>query len=298
MPHHLINTSTRTPRLAIHGGQFRPGTREIAAETAIALVYNGVPHAVLMATPADLEDLALGFSLTEGIIKSPAGLTSIEIAPQPGGVELRIRLALGRARSDRGRAIVGSTGCGLCGVATLAEAVRPPPPVHSDLTISATELAAAMAQMRQHQHLGRATAAVHAAALWTHKDGLALLREDVGRHNALDKLAGAIARHPIDPTQGVILLTSRVSVEMVQKTARIGAPIIAAISAPTSLAIATAEACGITLAAIVRDDGFELFTAPHRIVHQSRVAATAPAAPPPALPPGPSRPAPASRHPQ
>lgn len=244
-------------------------TREIAEETPIAIVHNGTTMAVMMATPADLEDFAIGFSLTEGAIQSLADVESVEILQQEDGIEARLWLAPAAAErlATRRRRMAGPTGCGLCGVESLAAAGRAPPAVRGRLQLSPHDLLHAMGQLEEGQHIGRRTRAVHAAALWR-AGAVTALREDVGRHNALDKLAGALLRGSAQ-RDGVVLLTSRVSVEMVQKTAWLGAPILCAVSAPTALAIRQAETAGITLVAICRRDGFEVFTHPHRITRSA-----------------------------
>jgi FdhD protein len=243
------------------------GDRAIPEETATALTYNGGSYAVMMATPQDLEDFAVGFSLTEGIIESPSDIDSLEVIPQDDGVELRMWLRQAEANrlADRRRHIAGPTGCGLCGIDSIAEAMRPAAIVAHGGSFTADQIMAAMAALSPLQALNGATRAVHAAAFWTPLTGIVALREDVGRHNALDKLAGALARTDVDVTSGMVLLTSRVSVEMVQKTAVIGAPLIASVSAPTALAVRMAAAAGITLVAIARQDGFEIFANNHRL---------------------------------
>jgi FdhD protein len=249
-------------------GSFAPGERLIPEETAVALTYGRATYAVMMATPADLEDFAVGFSLNEGLIASPAEIEELDVIAAARGVELRMRLA--QAREDamfaRRRHLTGATGCGLCGMESLEEATRPPPRVASDLRVSAEAIVAAMAAMAPRQALNRQTRAIHAAGFWDPGAGIVALREDVGRHNALDKLAGALSRAGVAGSRGAVLLTSRVSVEMVQKTASIGAPLLVAVSAPTALALRVAEAAGITLAAIARADGYEVFTHPDRIL--------------------------------
>jgi FdhD protein len=262
----MTDLSVALPRLAVRGPLIEPGFRQAPEESAVALVYGGTTQAVLMATPADLEDLAVGFSLTEGIVESAKAIAELEIVEQADGIELRMWLvdAASKAFVDRRRTSLGPTGCGLCGIESLAEAVRPVRRVESQLTVSRGELMRAVSALSG-LPLGSATRAVHAAGLWIPGQGLRLVREDVGRHNALDKVAGALARQEGQAADGIVVLTSRVSVEMVQKAARMGSSIIAAVSAPTALAVRTAEQAGITLAAVVRDDGFEVFTGSSRI---------------------------------
>ncbi|HXV01885.1 MAG TPA: formate dehydrogenase accessory sulfurtransferase FdhD [Caulobacteraceae bacterium] len=251
----------------LRGGVAGEGARAIPEETAIAFVYDAGAEAVMMATPADLEDFAVGFSLTEGIVRAPGEIRELEIVPQAQGIELRIWLAAGRGRSlaRRRRARAGPTGCGLCGVESLADALPSPPRVASALAVEAADILAGMAELAPRQELNLATRAVHAAALWVPGVGIIAVREDVGRHNALDKLAGALARAGRAAGAGVILITSRLSVELVQKAAAIGAPILAAVSAPTALALRTAEAAGITVIGVVRADGLEVFTHAERV---------------------------------
>ncbi len=250
-------------------GQSRAADRSIPEETPVALVYDGATEAVMMATPADLEDFAIGFSLTEGLIRHPAEIRGLEILPMADGIEARMWLVPDRSReaSVRRRTRAGPTGCGLCGVESLAEAgrLRQSRPLPSVMPVTAAQVLAAMAELDAAQSLGPETRAVHAAGFWRPGAGLVTLREDVGRHNALDKLVGGLARTGEADVGGAVLLTSRVSVEMVQKTASLGAPLLVAMSAPTALAVRTAESAGITLVAVARRDGFEVFTHPHRI---------------------------------
>jgi len=241
------------------------GARITAEETPVALVHDGSTTAVMMATPADLEDFAVGFSLTEAVVDSVTQIRDIEVAASDLGVEVRMWLAPQCAMrlAARRRRLAGPTGCGLCGVESLAEAVRPPALIESALRAAPDELLAAMRALSEAQDLGRRTRAAHAAGFWAGGE-LVAVREDVGRHNALDKLAGALARRAVAP-EGVVLLTSRVSVEMVQKTAALGAPMLCAVSAPTTLAVRAAEAAGLTLVAVARTDGLEVFTRPERL---------------------------------
>jgi FdhD protein len=270
------NSDMRPPTTTVRATVWRrqgasDGSRIIPEETAVALSYDGGTYAVMMATPQDLEDFALGFSLSEGIVSAPADIRQLDVVEHASGVELRMWLAEPRAAAlgQRRRHLAGPTGCGLCGIDSLEEAVRPAPRVAAGGSYTPTEIMQALEALRARQELNRQTRAVHAAAFWRRGSGLAALREDVGRHNALDKLAGALAREGVAGTGGTVLLTSRVSVEMVQKTAVIGAPLLVAVSAPTALALRTAEAAGITLVGVARGDGFEIFTHPHRIVAES-----------------------------
>jgi FdhD protein len=248
------------------GGPSR-GRRAIPEETAIALTYNGGTYAVMMATPQNLRDFAVGFSLSEGIVQCPDDIRSLDIVDLDDGIELRMWLAPSRADrlNERRRHIAGPTGCGICGIESIAEAVRPAAIVAQGGGFSSQEVMTAMQSIPPLQTINVETRAVHAAAFWMPGRGTVALREDVGRHNALDKLAGALAQGRISTDQGMVLLTSRVSVEMVQKTAAMGAAVMVAVSAPTALAVRMADAAGITLAAIARGDGFEIFTHPGRI---------------------------------
>jgi FdhD protein len=258
------------------------GTRSIPEETALALTYNGGTYAVMMGTPQDLEDFAIGFSLSEGIIQSPADLDSLDVVPLDDGIELRMWLPQSKANrlSERRRHIAGPTGCGLCGIDSIVEAVRPAAIIASGGSFSPHDIATAMQSLAPLQAINIETRAVHAAAFWTPARGIVALREDVGRHNALDKLAGALAQEQLKEQgkfsvrEGMVLLTSRVSVEMVQKTAAIGAPLMVAVSAPTALAVRMADEAGITLAAIARADGFEVFSHPERITAAAQPSGT------------------------
>jgi FdhD protein len=248
------------------GGAVRAGERVLAEETPVAFTYDGAAHAVMMATPADLTDFAVGFSLTEGIVAAASEIADLEIVPVDTGVNLRMWLSGGPsdAFEARRRRYWGPAGCGMCGLESLAEANRAIPRVTSELQVTAAAIEAALATLPPAQTLNRRTRAVHAAGFWQ-AGSLLLVREDVGRHNALDKLAGALAREGRTAAAGLVVLSSRLSVELVQKAAMIGAPVLVAVSAPTALAVRTAEAAGITLIGVGRGDGFEVFTGMQRI---------------------------------
>lgn len=249
-------------------GTLSEGQRRVPEEMPVSLTFNGGSYAVMMATPRDLTDFAIGFSRNEGIINAPNDLVSLDVVELDDGVELRMWLAPEKAEriAERRRYMAGPTGCGICGIDSIAEAVRPVAIVPEGRRFTSTDIMTALAGIEPLQAINHATRAVHAAAFWTPARGVMALREDVGRHNALDKLAGHLAQSSVIATEGIVLLTSRVSVEMVQKAAAIGAPVIVAVSAPTALAVKMAERAGITLVAIARNDGFEIFTHPQRIL--------------------------------
>ena len=263
----MADPTTTVGRTAWRGGRLSDGERVIPEETAVAFTYNGTSYAVMMATPRDLEDFAVGFSLTERVVASLDEIESLEVLDEDIGIELRMRLAGPQAEAfqARRRFLAGPTGCGLCGIESLAEAVRSPPRVAVAASFPARDIMEAVAALDGRQDINRATHAVHGAAFWRRGEGLVALREDVGRHNALDKLAGALGRAGVDTAKGIGVVTSRLSIEMIQKAAAIGLPVLAAVSAPTALAVRTAQAAGMTLVAVARSDGFEIFTHPERI---------------------------------
>ena len=255
------------PRLSFGASAPAPGARNLPAEVAVALSFNGTTQAVMMATPADLIDFAYGFSLTEGIA-SPGDVDSINIVETPLGIDLQIWLRNeAEARLvGRRRTMTGPVGCGLCGIDSLTEAMRAPRPLPpGNFHLTSVQVMAAIASLPAAQPLHDATRAVHAAGFWA--GGLHNVREDVGRHNALDKLIGHLCRQA--PVAGAVLLTSRVSIDMVQKVCALGAPVLIAVSAPTAQAVAMADAAGLTLIACARADRFEVFTHPQRLIPES-----------------------------
>jgi FdhD protein len=222
----------------------------------------------MMATPADLEDFAVGFSLAEGIIERADEVVAIEAIEAGEGIDVQVTLKdmTADALIARRRRMAGPVGCGLCGIESIEQASRPVRPVGShDVRLTAREIADATSMLAAAQALNRQTRAVHAAGFYSPDQGLIAIREDVGRHNALDKLVGAVLLGGWAASLGAVVVTSRLSVEMVQKTAALGVPILIAISAPTALAIRTATAAGITLIGIARDEDFEIFTRPDRV---------------------------------
>ncbi|WP_239700559.1 formate dehydrogenase accessory sulfurtransferase FdhD [Massilia sp. 9096] len=239
----------------------------VVDEAAVALVYNGISHAVMMATPADLEDFALGFSLSEGLIASPAECYGIEVENGPGGISVQLEIASGAfmALKERRRTLAGRTGCGLCGVDSLQQVCQPLSRLAPAQGFHAAGVRAALGAIGAEQKLTRLTGAAHAAA-WCDMDGrLLIVREDVGRHNALDKVIGAMRRLDADPKTGFFLITSRVSFEMAQKAAVAGASALVGMSAPTLAAVELADAAGMTLLAFARGADFVCYTHPAQL---------------------------------
>lgn len=247
-------------------GQARQQPDWIAEEVPVSLVFNGISHAVMMASPADLEDFALGFGLTEGLLADASELYGVESTVVADGIELSLDVASAcewRLKTRR-RSMAGRTGCGLCGTDSLAQVRRALPPVANTCTTPAA-LARAQLALREQQRTQALTGACHAAA-WCGLDGrIELAREDVGRHNALDKVIGAMARSRRVPTEGFLCITSRASFEMVQKSAMAGVGLLAAVSAPTALAIDTARQCGLALTGFVRGQDCVAYTFPERL---------------------------------
>lgn len=236
-----------------YAGAARGIVRPLAVETPIAVEVNGVAYAVMMGTPADLDDYALGFALAEGMIDAPDELLDLAVAAVDHGAILRLTLSDRRAAPllERVRLRVSEGSCGLCGLESIAEVLRPLPRLPLATPIAAAAIQAALLAIGNHQ--GR-TGAMHAAAFCDRDGAIRLVREDVGRHNALDKLVGALARAGLDPASGFILVTARCSYELVEKTVRAGCPVLVAISAATSLAVERARAAGLTLIALARAD--------------------------------------------
>ncbi|CCM77569.1 formate dehydrogenase accessory sulfurtransferase FdhD [Rhizobium mesoamericanum] len=255
-------------RTARSGRVAMPGERLVPEEVPIAFSYGGSTHAVMMGTPGDLKDFAIGFSLTEGIISDIGQIEGIEIFDSEKGIDIQIALVdeVAAALTARRRSMAGPVGCGLCGIESIEQAVRKVPDV-GDVSLHLTyrDIIQAVSSLNAAQPLHRETRAVHGAGFYLPGRGLLEVREDVGRHNALDKLCGAIVRQRQSAAEGMIAVTSRLSVEMVQKAAILGSSVLAAISAPTALAIRTADEAGMTLVALVRGEDFEIFTHPHRI---------------------------------
>ena len=258
----------QAPRLAFRAGGVFSAPRAVPEETPVAFSFAGTTHAVMMASPADLDDFALGFCLTEGIVASAHEIEAIEVEDHGAGIDIRIWLrdAANRSFEARRRRLAGPVGCGLCGIESIEEAMRAVARVDgSKIILQANEVAEAVRLLAAHQPMHERTGAVHAAGFYVPGGGIVAAREDVGRHNALDKLDGALAQAGVAGATGAVVVTSRVSVEMVQKAAAIGSPFILAVSAPTALAVRTAERAGMTLVALVRGDEFDVFTHPERI---------------------------------
>ncbi|MBY0342209.1 MAG: formate dehydrogenase accessory sulfurtransferase FdhD [Rhodocyclaceae bacterium] len=241
---------------------------ELVEEVPVALVYNGISHAVMLATPNDIADFALGFSLTEGILQSPSELYDVEVVELTNGIEARLDIATERfvTLKDRRRNLTGRTGCGLCGVESLDAAVRNPAPVDDGLRVMPDAIHKALDNLSELQLVHKKTGAAHAAAFALPDGTVLYAREDVGRHNALDKLLGALARNKVNPKSGFVVVTSRASYEMVQKTASQGIALLAAVSAPTAYARRLAEESNLTLIGMTRGTRMTVYAHKERIV--------------------------------
>jgi len=267
LPYPPVAGARATAVSGLRGGAVFETTDWVAEEVPVALVYNGVSHAVMLATPSDLEDFAVGFSCSEGIVDSPAQIYDIVQSETAQGITLALDVASScfARLKDRRRSLAGRTGCGLCGTDSLEQAVRQPLPLTTHQQFDAAAVSRALARMRERQLLLGVTGASHAAAWCTAAGEITLLREDVGRHNALDKLLGAAARAHLPVREGFIAVTSRASYEMVQKTASAGVSLLAAVSGVTGLAIDTAQCCGVTLLGFARGQDLSVYSRPDRI---------------------------------
>jgi FdhD protein len=255
-------------RIAVRAGVTTPGHRPLPEEVPVALSFGGTTQAVMMATPADLEDFGIGFALSEAIVSAATDVAELEIVEADQGFDVQMRLAdeVQSAFSARRRKMAGPVGCGLCGIESIDEALRAlPARTEVDLELSPGDVREAVHSLAMQQKLRAETGAVHAAGFYHPAKGMLCVREDVGRHNALDKLIGAMARSGLNPADGAIVITSRVSVDMVQKAVIAGTGVLIAVSAPTALAVRTAEAAGLTLVAGARGADFEVFTRSNRI---------------------------------
>lgn len=243
----------------------------VAEEVPIALVYNGTPHVVMLATPADIEDLATGFTLSEAVVRSADEIRSVSSSVRDdGALEAHITIAPARFSEllRRQRNLSGRTGCGLCGAENIEDAIRSPARVSEGVQISAADLHDALSALSSKQTINAQTGSVHAAAWVEPGRGILIVREDVGRHNALDKVIGAVVRDRRSFATGWFLVTSRASYEMVQKAATVGGTLLAAVSAPTAFAIRLAESGGLTLVGFAREHTHVVYAHPQRITRQ------------------------------
>jgi FdhD protein len=240
----------------------------VAEEMPVALVYHDVPHVVMLATPADLEDYAVGFTLSEGLVARADEIRGVEVVAGEASYDVKISVAWERFTQllQRRRNLAGRTGCGLCGAETAEDAIRECAPVPPGVTVTAAELHATLAQLPARQLLNKRTGSVHAAAWVLPGRGIQVVREDVGRHNALDKTIGALARTGADFAAGYMLITSRASYEMVQKAATVGISLLVAVSAPTAFAVRLAQRSGLTLVAFARADRHVVYAHPQRVL--------------------------------
>jgi FdhD protein len=255
------------PVLRVRGGEAGMVDDVLVDEVPVALVYNGISHAVMMATPADLEEFALGFSLSEGIIAAPGQCYAIDVERGAGGIAVHLEIASGAfmALKARRRSLAGRTGCGLCGIDSLDQVQRPLPRLAPAQGFHAAGVRRALGAIGAGQHLTRLTGAAHAAAWCAMDGGIRIAREDVGRHNALDKVIGAMARADARPADGFLLITSRVSFEMAQKAAMAGVSALVGMSAPTLAAVDLADGAGMTLLAFARGRDFVCYTHADRL---------------------------------
>jgi FdhD protein len=240
----------------------------VAEEMPVALVYHEVPHVVMLATPADLEDYAVGFTLSEALVARAEEIRGVEVRHGAASVDVHITVAWERFTQllQRRRNLTGRTGCGLCGAETAADAIRETAAVPKGVEVTTAALHAAIEELAGRQPINARTGSVHAAAWVVPGEGIRVVREDVGRHNALDKTIGALTRSGADLAAGFMLITSRASYEMVQKCATVGIPFLAALSAPTAFAVRLAERSGVTLVAFARRDQHVVYAHPGRLL--------------------------------
>lgn len=265
---HNPDSAKSLSRLVWQAGEVISGLDQVAVEMPVAMVYNGISHAVMMATPSDLDDFAVGFSMSEGILESLDQLLDCEETRMPKGIELSLTITKGRFSrlKRRRRSLAGATGCGICGIESLDQAMLEVSIVDSEIQLTHAALQCALVALGERQELQKQTGAVHAAA-WCGSDGeLLLVREDVGRHNALDKLLGARIKQAEEMSKGFALVTSRASYEMVFKAASANIPLLASVSAPTSLAIELANQCGLTLVAFTRPGRHVIYAGANRLL--------------------------------
>jgi len=263
----VVNTSAEVPVQRWKNGQLSRTTDFVTEEMPVSLVYHGVPHVVMLATPADLEDYAVGFTVSEGLVGSPSEIQSVEVERAAESIEVRIGIA-GERFSEllrRRRNLTGRSGCGLCGAETVEEAIRPPVQVAKGPTVTSDDIHAALLQLETMQPINARTGSIHAAAWAVPGQGIQFVREDVGRHNALDKVIGALVRSGSDVAAGYAVITSRASFEMVQKAAAAGITFVVAVSAPTALAIRMAEQTGVTLVGFARRDQHVVYANSERL---------------------------------
>jgi len=266
-----VPTSLPTSReIQVHreqGGESISASDFVAEERPVGLLYQGIPHVVMLASPADLEDLGVGFTLSEGIVPDRKDIHSVEMISKDDSLTVNLQVSSDSfaALLRRRRNLTGRTGCGLCGVETVEEAIRNPQPISGGVRVTRDELHAELASLHTRQQINQITGSVHAAAWAVPGKGIQLVREDVGRHNALDKVIGALVRAEVDCREGYFIITSRASFEMVQKAAMVGVSFVAAVSAPTALAIDVANTAGVTLVGFAREDRHVIYSHPHRL---------------------------------
>ena len=249
-------------------GQWSDAPDSIAAEVPVSLVYNSIPHVVMMATPRDLEDMGVGFTVSEGLVADRSEIRAVSLQTGDEGHEVRLSVSGSRLGEllERRRNLTGRTGCGVCGAETIEDAIRRPPPVAAGGATSRERLVGALRRLRELQPLGAMAGSLHAAAWVSWEGEVLLVREDVGRHNALDKLIGSRLRDGKGFADGYVLVTSRASYEMVQKTATLGIRMLVAVSAPTALGVELARECGLTLVGFAREAQQVVYSHPERLL--------------------------------